>query len=82
LAKYFPISSRTSREEYGCGFKVFLDGRELYNKLLPVKAKDTIDLALTVTKGARLDFVATPGPATDTSYDVAGFRIQILTVAK
>jgi len=72
----------TSVQGDGCGFKVFLDSRELYNKLLPVKAKDTIDLALTVTKGARLDFVATPGPATDTSYDVAGFRIQILTVAK
>lgn len=72
----------TAQQGDGCGFLVFIDGQPAYSKLLPAKQKDTLDLSPVVHKGTRIDFIATPGPATDANYDVAGFRIQILTLAK
>lgn len=75
-------SISTSAKGDGCGFKVFRDGAELASKRLSAAAKDAIDLAMAVEPGTRLDFVATPGPATDVDFDLAGFRIQVLTPAK
>lgn len=72
----------TGTQGDGCGFKVFVDGKEMFSKLLPAKGKDTIDLIQEVRTGTKVDFVATPGPGTDTSFDNAGYRIQILTPSK
>lgn len=69
----------TNTQGDGCGFKVFIDGKEVYSKLLGPKMKETVDLQPTVQKGTRIDFVVTPGPGTDANYDNGGFRVQVLT---
>jgi hypothetical protein len=63
----------------GVCVKVFLDGKEVFTKLLSHKSETNIDLNATVAKGSRLDFVVTPGPGVDASYDATGFRVTILT---
>ena len=66
----------------GIGCKVFLDGKELFSKLLAPKTGAEIDLSPAVRKGSRLDFIITPGPGLDSSFDSTGFRITILTAPK
>ena len=66
----------------GVGVKVFLDGKELLSRMLPPQSKADIDLSPTVRKGSRLDFVVTPGPGADSSYDATAFRVSILARPK
>jgi hypothetical protein len=73
------IKTGTGAQGDGCGFKVFIDGEEAYSKLLGPKSKDAANFSPVVKKGARIDFITTPGEGTDTNYDSAGFRIQVLT---
>ncbi len=63
----------------GAGVKVFADGKELFSRLLTTNSSADIDLLPTVAKGTRLDFVITPGPATDTNYDLVRWKVSILT---
>ncbi len=63
----------------GVGVRVFADGKELFSRLLPPDASADIDLTPTVAQGTRLDFVITPGPGTDTNYDLVHWRVSILT---
>jgi hypothetical protein len=62
----------------GTAVKVFLDGRELFSRALAPKGSATIDLEATVRNGSRLDFVVTPGPGSDASFDATAFRATIL----
>ena len=72
-------ASRTNKNGDGVGVKVLLDGKELFNKLLPPASETEIDLSSTVKKGSRVDFVVTPGPGLDTNSDSTGFHVAILT---
>jgi hypothetical protein len=66
----------------GIGFKIFVDGRQVYSKLIPPKDDEKIDQALTVKPGSLVDFAVTPGPATDTNFDSTGFSMTILAPSK
>jgi hypothetical protein len=66
----------------GVGLKVFQDGKEIYSKLLPASSSTVVDLSPTVVKGTQLDFVVTPGPGTDTSYDATAVHAEVLTQSK
>ncbi len=74
-------ASRDSKEGDGVEIKVFVDGKELFSKLLPPGAATDLDLTTPVNKGSRLDFVVTPGPALDATFDSTGWRISISAVA-
>jgi len=63
----------------GVGCNIFLDGQQVYSKLIPPKGQEAIDLNITVKQGSRLDFAITPGPGTDSSFDSTGFHVSILT---
>ena len=76
---HITASPRAPEQGDGIGVKVFVDGKELFSQLLPVKATATIDLTTTVVKGTKLDFIVTPGPATDTNYDQVNWKVSILT---
>jgi hypothetical protein len=71
-------AGRASKEGDGVGIKVFIDGKELFSKLLPPAAATAVDLTTPVNKGSRLDFVVTPGPGLDANFDATDFRVTIL----
>ena len=75
-------ASRNSQEGDGVGVKVFLDGKELFTKMLPPASTADFDLTVEITKGSRLDFVVTPGPALDPNFDYTGFQVVISASAK
>lgn len=66
----------------GTGFKIFVDGKEIYSKLIPSKGEVRIDQGLTLKKGSKVDFVMTPGPAADKSFDSCHFHVVISTTTK
>ena len=66
----------------GVGCKIFLDGKELFSKLVAPKSSIDIDLSPTIQKGSRLDFVITPGPGIDSNFDATSCRITILSPCK
>lgn len=72
-------ASRESKEGDGVGIKVFIDGKELFSKLVAPASTADFDLNTAIARGSRLDFVVTPGPALDANYDATGFRITILS---
>jgi hypothetical protein len=74
-------ASRTSTQGDGTECKVFVDGIEVYSKLLAPGGKETVDQNITVQKGSRVDFVITPGPKADTNFDHTGLRITLLAPA-
>ena len=76
---HITASPKAPAQGDGVGVKVFADGKELFSQLLPVNATATIDLTTTVVTGTRLDFIVTPGPATDVNYDSVHWNISILT---
>jgi len=73
---------RTEKKGDGVGVKVFLDGTEIFSKMLPPQTATDIDLNATVHEQSRLDFVVTPGPGLDSSYDSTSFHVAILTQPK
>jgi hypothetical protein len=62
----------------GVGCKIFLDGQEVFSKLIKPEGHEAIDLNITLKEGSKLDFAVTPGPGTDSSYDSTGFHASIL----
>jgi hypothetical protein len=66
----------------GVAVKVFLDGQELFSKMILPNAHAEIDLSPTVNKGSRVDFITTPGPGMDASFDATGYAVTILTPQK
>ena len=76
---HLAAAPRAAAQGDGIGVKVFTNGKELFSQLLLAGATATIDLTTTVVKGTRLDFVVTPGPATDTNYDSVDWQVSILT---
>lgn len=71
--------SRADAKGDGVGCKLFLDGRELASYELKTKEQWNQSLDVTLKRGARLDFVITPGPGTNHDFDSTGFRAIILT---
>jgi len=63
----------------GVGLKIFVDGQQIYSKLIPPKGDEKIDQNITVKPGSMVDFAVTPGPGTDASFDSTGFKMTILT---
>jgi hypothetical protein len=72
-------SANRGKNGDGVTCKIFIDGKEIYGTFLPPKSTEQIDLMGTVQQGSRVDFVVTPGPALDSSFDSTGFRATILT---
>ena len=66
----------------GVDLKIFVDGQQVYSKLVPPKGDEKIDQNITVKAGSLVDFAVTPGPGTDASYDATTFRMTILTATK
>ena len=66
----------------GNGCKIFVDGQQVYAKLIPANGDEKVDQNITVKKGSLVDFAVTTGPSTDTNYDALGFKMTILTVPK
>lgn len=66
----------------GVGFKIFVDGQQVYDKLIPPKGDEKIDQTVPVKTGSFVDFAVTPGPGTDASYDSTIFKMTILTAPK
>ena len=66
----------------GIGCNIYLDGRQIFSRLIPAKGRENIDLNLTVKPGSKLDFAITPGPGTDANFDSSGFHASILTPSR
>ena len=54
-----------------------MDGKELFNKLVPPASSTDIDLSVPITNGSRVDFVVTPGTTLDANYDATEFHAII-----
>jgi hypothetical protein len=70
-------ASRDSKDGDGVGIKLFIDGKESYAKLLAPASATDFDLSAAVHKGSLLDFVVTPGPGLDATFDSTGIHITI-----
>lgn len=76
------VVSRPDPNGDGVGFKIFVDGQQVYSKMIPPKGDDKVDQKITVKSGSQVDFVITPGPGNDTSYDATSFKMTVSTVTK
>ncbi len=61
----------------GIGLRVFLDGKEIFNKLLPPQAIAELQIRTPIRKGSKLDFAVTPGPGLNALFDGSQFRATI-----
>ena len=64
----------------GAGTCILLDGAPVFEAQLPAggRQRQEFDLQVQLTAGSRLEFLVTPGPALDTSYDAVGLSARIL----
>lgn len=64
----------------GAGACVLLDGAPVFETQLPPdgRPRREFDLQVQVNAGSTIEFVATPGPALDTTYDAVGLSARIL----
>lgn len=61
----------------GIGLRIFVDGKEVLNKLLPPQAAEEIQVRTPVRRGSKVDFAVTPGPGLNAQFDGAQFHAVI-----
>jgi hypothetical protein len=64
----------------GTGALILADGREVFSRLVGGPGREPnieYEVRVPVKEGTLFDFIITPGPATDTSYDATQFTVRI-----
>lgn len=61
----------------GVLLRVFVDGKEIFNKPLPPQAAEEFKIPTAVRRGSKVDFAITPGPGLNALFDGAQFNATI-----
>lgn len=61
----------------GVLLRIFVDGKEIYNKPLPPQAAAEFQIPTPVRRGSMVDFAITPGPGLNALFDGAQFNATI-----
>lgn len=72
------VTYRLANKGDGVGCKVFLDGKEVGNKMVEPKDTGAVEVKVTLAQGSKVDVVVTPGKGTDSTSDNLGCRATIL----